>query len=179
LSRPPDKRPTAEEQARVSYPDIRDRLLSSSKEEEYTEWLVSVGRFVHHCWLREEEARGDGPLNEDATKHLWDECSESELEVLRTDAILRLENYRRQRLRTDLLGAVLPYLAVAKAWPARAALWVGKTMAEGFIGGVGLVVLGVLFLWLAPMVVKDIRGAADDVLPAATSPHGAAGNAVR
>jgi len=44
-------------------------------------------------------------------------------------------------------------------------------MVEGFVGGIGLVVLGLLFVWLAPHIVKDIRGAFDDALPEATSPH--------
>jgi hypothetical protein len=43
-------------------------------------------------------------------------------------------------------------------------------MLEGFVGGIGLIILGLLVAWLNPHIVKSIRSAVDDALPAATAP---------
>lgn len=161
------QRPSAEEQAKVSYPIIRDRFLAASGKGDYAEWLIEVGRYVHHCWLAEERARKPGqPLDEDASKALWDECSERDLRNLRTEALVDLENYRRGKLIQDLRAR---YVSLQAGW--KVIVWLLRTMLEGFIGGIGLVILGLILVLLAPHVAKSVRGALDDLLPSSTSPH--------
>ena len=153
----------------MPYPIVRDRFLASSNTGDYAVWLSEVGRYVHHCWLAEERLRTPGvALDEDATKHLWDDCSQRELIALRTDAGAQLKVHRRTKL-IRTIGAVL--LSATRRGPGAIAVWILRTMVEGFVAGIGLILLGLLLAWLAPMVVKDIRGAVDDVLAQATSPH--------
>jgi hypothetical protein len=168
-----DRRPTAQEQAKVGYPLVRDRFLATSKDGDYVEWLIEVGRYVHHCWLAEEGVRKPGePLDEDGLKPLWDGCSERELRTLRTEALVDLENYRQKKLGDDFLKV---YLSLEAGW--KVILWFLKTAVEGFVAGIGLIVLGLLLVLLQPHVAKSIRGALDDALPEATSPHNAGNGA--
>ena len=164
-------RPSPEDQARVPYPAVRDRLLTASQDSEYVEWLIEVGRYVEKCWLAEEQVRKPGAdLDEDATKELWDRCTEGELRTLRTEGLVELEVYRQRKIATDITEGITNL-----SWGWRAGGWFVRTMVEGFVAGIGLIVLGLLFVWLAPHVVKSIRGAMDDALPAATSPRSESG----
>jgi hypothetical protein len=166
----PQHRPTAAEQAKVAYPAIRDRFLASYQNTEEVEWLVELGRYVQHCWLAEERGRAPGqPLDEDGNKHLWDECSERDLVNLRSEGLVTLEGYRRKRVVADVAQA---FGTSALPAGAKVALWAVKTMLDGFVGGIGLIVLGLLLVWLEPHLIKTIRSAIDDALPAATAPHG-------
>ena len=127
-----------------------------------------MGRYVHHCWLSEERDRKPGePLDEDACKPLWDECSERDLINLRSEALVELRTYRRRKLMQDIRAA---FASLEAAW--KVLIWTVKTMVEGFVAGIGLIILGLVFVWLAPNVAKAIRSALDDTLPASTSPHG-------
>jgi len=161
------RRPTAEEQATVSYPEIRDRFLATSSEGDYAIWLACVGRFVHHCWLAEEQSRNGSELNEDATKHLWDQLTEKQLIDLRIEADDELKEHRKRRIRYDLATT---FSREALPTVVRAAVWALRTVWEHFIGGLGLVILGILIAWAAPHVVKMARSAADELLPADTAP---------
>lgn len=159
--------PNAAEQARVTYPVIRDRFLAISDEGEYAEWLIQVGRYIHHCWLAEEQDRKPGePLDEEATKRLWDQCSELELRNLRSNSLQWLQDYRTTKWEVDLNAW---YEDLNVNWKIGA--WLLKTMAEGFVGGLGLIVLGLVLVWLEPHLIKTIRATIDDALPAATSPR--------
>lgn len=152
----------------MTYPDIRERFLTSYAKAHYAEWLAEVGRYVHDCWLREEKFRGTSPLDEDATKLLWDECSIRELEQLRAEAREQLDNFRREKLVRDVRVA---FGGEGAHWVLKLLAWFGKTMVEGFVAGIGLIMLGLLLGWIAPKVVKDLRSTVDDVLPADTAPH--------
>ena len=97
--------PTAAEQAKVSYLDVRDQFLAISNEGEYAEWLAKVGRYVHDRWLAEELTRTPGqPLDEEACKHLWDECSRKNLTDLQGEALVNLTDYRQRKVLASLGG---------------------------------------------------------------------------
>ncbi|HEY5289796.1 MAG TPA: hypothetical protein VIJ59_07155 [Caulobacteraceae bacterium] len=157
--------PTAAEQAKVSYLDVRDQFLAISNEGEYAEWLAKVGRYVHDRWLAEELTRTPGqPLDEEACKHLWDECSRKNLTDLQGEALVNLTDYRQRKVLASLGGLLT---RGGRRVPVAVAGWTLRTMLEGFVGGIGLIVLGLLFVLLAPKLADDIRGTLHDVLPAA------------
>ncbi len=54
---------------------------------------------------------------------------------------------------------------------ARGLIWTRTARLEGFVGGIGLIVIGLLLAGVVPHVVKTLRGTVDDLLPAATSPR--------
>ena len=44
-------------------------------------------------------------------------------------------------------------------------------MLKGFVSSIGLLLFGLLLVWVAPSLVKSVRGAMDKTLPEQTSPY--------
>jgi hypothetical protein len=168
--------PSSADAARVKYPIIRDRFLAAAGSTDRVEWLLAVGRFIEDRWLAEAnwlaERRQTDPaaeLDEDATWDLWDECSEKQLRDLRTEAAELMQCEIRRRRALALLAELR-----AKSDPlrtiARCAAWVVKEAVRGFVGAIGIVLMGLLIVWASPKIAKFVRSAVDDNLPAETRP---------
>jgi hypothetical protein len=148
---------------------VRDRLLTAYEQTDEAEWLVQVGRFVQHCWLAEEAARNGGAFDEMKLWDEWDKCDEAKLRALRSEALVILRDYTRKQHRQR--WAALFDAAKERMRPSR---WVGWHLSElyrGFLGGVGIVTFGLLIAIGWPQVVRAVRSAVNDLLPAATQPH--------
>jgi hypothetical protein len=127
------------------------------------------GRRISNCpttWLAEEDRREPGAqLDEKAVWEVWDDCSERELRTLRAEAGVALRKWRL-RVALQIIGEWFH----SGGWVGAAFRWTGRTLFEGFVGGIGLIVLGLLFVLLAPHAAKSIRSALDDALPTVTQP---------
>lgn len=159
---------------RLEYPTIRDQFLASYREaKDEAVWLVEVGKFVQHCWLAEEHERhksGTSELDEIKLWHCWDQCSQGQLEDIRTKAALALDEHARKVAVQSLLRTTASRIKPI-GWLVQSLSWVSKEVVRGFVGGVGLILLGLLFVWVAPHLAKCIRHALDEALPVSTQPH--------
>jgi hypothetical protein len=171
LSRSPSQpRPRPQDHAPVGYPEVRDRFLLGADTANSVEWLVAVGRFVQDRWLAEERTREkDQALDEGATGHLWDECTERQLVELRANAILQLREYSARHWENGVRAYWRRTFKPVKGIIA-AIRWLLVEMVRGLIGGIGLIILGLMFLALQPGTVKHIRTLLNDLLPESTSP---------
>lgn len=163
---------TANDAALVEYQQVRDRFLARipERDSEQLEHYVAIGYFVLDRWMAEELDRVPGqPLDEQACWDRWDQCSEKHIRDMRTEAKELVEREVSRRRVRSLLGDW-----GRKAEPVRGFAsvlsWTGMEMLRGFVGAIGLLLFGLLFVWLAPSVVKSVRGAIDDSLPAETRP---------
>lgn len=149
----------------VPYQNVRDRFLAEADTLSEVEWLVAVGRFVQDRWLAEEQQREGKELDEQATWQLWDECTEKQLRNLRTEAGTALRAHV-----TSHWGQALRDMARKNLKPARAfiaiMIYVGQTLVAGFIGGVGLIALGLVIVKGAPWLAVAIKSALE-----VTPPH--------
>jgi hypothetical protein len=133
--------------------------------------LVEVGLFVQSCWLREENARVPGePLDEDALWEYWDKCSEKELRDLRTQARLLVQNKLQERRTRAFVETFRKNIQPARDL-IRFGSWFAKEVLRGFVGALGIVLMGLLFVWLAPNITKALRNTVDDMLPHHTQPE--------
>jgi hypothetical protein len=90
---------------RINYQDLRLSLLSEWKDcEEEVEWLIRAGAYLRACWLAEAHEMGDQPLDEDRTKHLWDEFSREAIATTFTNAELALRDYTRRHTLDGFFG---------------------------------------------------------------------------
>ena len=48
--------------------------------------------------------------------------------------------------------------------------WTVRETFKGFVGAIGILLFGLIIVWLAPHITKAVRAAADDALPADTRP---------
>ncbi|MDB5726719.1 MAG: hypothetical protein JWQ16_3473 [Novosphingobium sp.] len=165
----------------VSYLDIRDRFLARLPDEEQNrrdtlDIYVSVGRFVVDRWLAEEIDRPDGgQLNEQASWGRWDQCTEKHLRDLRSEAVGMLNVEVQKGPVFGFVRAAFQRLDALKTFAVVVA-WTAKEAVRGFVGAIGLLIFGLLLVWLAPHVAKVLRSTADDALPADTRPADEAGN---
>ena len=167
----PPQRPSVDDFHRLPYPKIRDRFLSSLDEADEVEWLIEVGSFVRDRWLAEEASRPAGEeLDEHELWDVWDDCSEGHLRELRVKALIQLQSYLNAgRVRAVVLKirkAIRPLESLLSA-----GAWLAWEVWRGFVGGVGLLILGLLFVWAEPHVAKSVRKTMDEVLPVATQPN--------
>lgn len=169
----PLKRPRGSDDAKlVPYPEARDRFLArlGDTDAALLESYAAVGRFVVDRWLAEELKRPDGQdLDEQACWDVWDQCTEKHLRDLRTEA--------QQLLQSELKkGRVSAYVADwgRRAEPVRWLMtglsWLARETAKGFVGAIGILLFGLLIVWLAPHIAKSIRSTINDNLPAETRP---------
>jgi hypothetical protein len=117
--------------------------------------------------LLEEQGRAGAVLDEALVWEKWDECSERDLRELRQDALVKLHGYGVRRLWADVCDW---FRENGFATFLRALGWTLQTMLAGFIGGIGLILLGLIVETIEPRLVRSLRGAVDDALPARTSP---------
>jgi hypothetical protein len=151
----------------LTYLAVRERLLAMYDENDEVEWLVQVGSFVRFCWLAEENDRDPGiDLDEAKHDHLWNKLTVGGLHDLQKTALFQLDEYAARNFRAYLKGYVRRRIKPI-AWLVDGLGWVSMEAWRGFVGGIGLIVLGLLFAWAAPHTVKSIRDALDDILPAA------------
>jgi len=163
----------SENGGRLSYNDIRDQFLAELPKtaQEELEYFTRIGMFVFYRWqaIASDHAQGE-TIDEGACDHRWDECTEQNLTNIREDARELIgEEVGRQRA-----------FAFVVAWfrriePIRAVSgkveWVLMRIWEHFVGAIGLLAFGLIFVWLAPQVARHLRTTSDEMLPAETRPQ--------
>lgn len=161
-------RPGPGDHTRVAYLDVRDRFLTSwnDQKEHEVEWLVAVGRFVQDRWIAEDDAfvsngDGDGEPDYDA---LWDLCDEKQLRDLRIEAADKLRSYLTEEGTRAAVSALARQFDPLRSL-SRVVAWVGWEMLKGLVGGVGLIILGLLLVWLAPQFLAALREHVQQALP--------------
>lgn len=153
---------------RVTYDQIRERFLAelprgSSEELEY---FTRLGMYIFFRWEAIEDDVEDGKPFDD-TSSRWDECTEREYDRIKADA---------QRLVRD--GIAQRWLLILIDWVRHnpvgrfvaAVRWCWMRALEHFVGAVGLLLFGLLIVWLAPHLAKEIRSAVDELSPQETRP---------
>jgi hypothetical protein len=122
-------------------------------------------------WSRWEAIASDDPngqiVNEDASQR-WDECTEREFDGIRTNADTLIEREVARRRVRAVIAAMLkePWGTILKG-----VSWVLWQMWEHFWGALGLLAFGLIFVWLAPHIAKEMRSAFDETLPPQTRPY--------
>jgi hypothetical protein len=162
----------------VPYQEIRDRFLARLKDDDASrlDSYVSVGRFVVDRWMAEELKREPNqPLDEHACWDDWDQCSEKHLRDLRTEATKLLASEMKKWRHTTLIQD-WAHRAEPVRWLLTSLSWFARKAFEGFVGGIGLLLFGLLIVWLMPQIAKSIRSTVNDNLPAETRPDSTADN---
>jgi hypothetical protein len=159
----------------VPYQEIRDRFLSRIDDEpSRLESYVAIGRFVTDRWMAEELKRAPGaPLDEHACWDDWDKCTEKHLRDLRTEASQLLKAQLKKGRHTALVDDWVRRAEPVR-WLLRGISWFARTAFDGFVGGIGLLIFGLLIVWLMPQIAKSIRSTVNDNLPSDTRPDNAA-----
>lgn len=168
-------RPTSEDHNKVTYKEARDRFLTRLDEDNLDDilWLVEVGRYVQHYWLAEEAARQNATDEEEFNDRegkyldLWDEGNEKTFRDLRTEAGVKLARYWRNKRAI----ATVEWAARLPPW-LHGIGWLSKEAFRGFVGGIGLIALGLLIVTVAPRLATSLRTIVDDALPTDTRPDG-------
>lgn len=137
------KRPAADGQATLDYPDVRAAYVSHYDKDDYVEWLVKAGEYLRCCWHAEDEFLEGRPLtveDEPRTKHLWDAYSRDDLDAQQVVALQHLEAYVQERIRADRI----------KKMPINALQVVGGWIGSALVGALTLGVAAAAFVYLAP-----------------------------
>lgn len=134
-------------------------------------YFTEIGLFVFDRWQQIADDHADGDvIDEIACDHRWDECTEQDL-----------HNFKRRS--NDLVKSEvkrLRALAFAQYWASRldsissvakGVNWFLMEAFRGFVGAIGILIFGLLFLYAAPSVSKAFRAAIDDLAPQATRPN--------
>jgi hypothetical protein len=148
----------------------RDRFLTRfpKAEDDLIRYYADIGRYVLDRWQAEELERDEGrPLDEAKTDCRWDECSEKHLRDLSTEVGIAYQQHLRRARVAALVGT---WWADFK--PVHGAIkflvWVISEGVRGFVGAVGILVIGLIILNMAPSIGKAVRSALDDAFPAET-----------
>lgn len=170
---PSPPRPSSSDANQVTYLAVRDRFLSAvpTSSDGDVKFFMEIGRFVLDRWQAEELTRNSGaPLVESASDHLWSQCTEKHLRDLRTEVGITYEQHIHVARMETISREILSKIDVLQA-PARFLSWHISTAYQGFIGAIGLLIFGLLFVWIAPSITKTVRATLDDTLPADTRPN--------
>jgi len=139
-------------------------------DERALQYFAEIGTFVFTRWQQiAADFPTNGEIDEVASDHRWDDCTETDLQAQRQQTEYLIKNALRQGRWTALfqeLGTKFDGLTSI----VQALSWVFMEALRGFVGTIGIVVFGLIFLWLAPGVVKSVRTAFDEVAPAETRP---------
>lgn len=128
--------------------------------------------FVFYRWQQIASDAGDLPPDEAKSAGRWDEC---------TDRDLRDYKAKARQLIGDEIGRLRALAFIQSVWKkldslttlARAVAWTGRTVGEHFVGAIGLLLFGLLFVWALPHFTKDLRSTVDILLPQDTRPENA------
>jgi hypothetical protein len=159
---------------RIKYEEVRDQFLKEppATDEEALDFFVHLGMYVYGRWQSIAADTGDGPIVDEDCNNRWDDCTDHEFDELRTRAEELIGREVAHRRISALLASVVkePFGTILKGvgW----ALW---QMWEHFWGAVGLLLFGLIFVWLAPHVAREVRSALDETLPHDTRPPPATG----
>jgi len=133
-------------------------------------YFTEIGLFVFDRWQQisaDYEAGSD--IDEIASDGRWDECTQQDLDRFKERAQTMLAEEAK---RVGLLewskawgSSFAPLSAVLKAFG-----WIVMEALRGFVGAIGILIFGLIFLWLAPSVTKAFRAAIDDLAPIETRP---------
>jgi hypothetical protein len=162
----------AKDHVSVGYVDVRDRFLEAEGSVDSIEWLIQVGRYVQDRWIAEEASREEGePFDEAAVMHIWDRLTEKQLRDLRADAGTALKRYVAKNASIAFTEWAAKTFKPVEGIVSFFRFFVMETV-RGFVGGIGILVLGAVLVWAAPKFVKNARAVADDLLPTETQPPG-------
>lgn len=166
-------RPTSLDSQPVSYLVARDRFLTRfpDSEDELIHYYADIGRYVLDRWQAEERDRVEGaPLDELATDCRWDECTEKHLRDLSTEVGVA---YRTHVRRARVLSLLADWRAKAGSLATilQGVGWFLMEAWRGFVGAIGILIFGLLLVWIAPNVTKNLRSVVDDTLPKETRPE--------
>jgi len=162
--RPAKAAASAQDHAAVTYPEARARFLASAEDTDNIEWLVAVGRYVWDRWLAEEQARDPNKeLDENEVWHVWDQCTEKQIRDLRAEAGTALKEYVEER-------GLQAFLA---SWNSRidpirglisAIKWTLEQSLRAVVGAIALILMGAMFVAVAPSIVKRAHSTLESVL---------------
>jgi hypothetical protein len=155
---------------RLKYEAVRDHFLTEAPQtdEEALDFFVHLGMYIYGRWqsISADAERGE-TVDEDSSKR-WDDCTDSEFEEIRERAEGLIDREVARRRVTTFIASLLK-----KPWDKIAAAlgWTVMTAVEGFVGAIGILLFGLVVVWVAPHITKSIRSAMDDVLPKETRPN--------
>ena len=133
-------------------------------------YFIEIGLFVFDRWQQIADDHADGAeIDESACDQRWDECTEQNLGEFkrRANEMVRAEVKRQRAIAfvQQWVAKLAPVSDIAKA-----ANWVFMEAFRGFIGAIGILIFGLLFLYVAPSASKAFRTIIDDIAPRETRP---------
>ena len=156
---------------RISYDEIRDEFLKRPPRTaaEELHYFSEIGMFVFYRWQQIASDAGDGAPDETQSAGRWDECTDRDLNDYRT---------KSKQLIGSEIGRLRAVAFVQSIWKkldslqtlARGVSWTVKTVGEHFVGALGLLLFGLLFVWAFPHFARDLRSTVDQLLPQETRP---------
>ncbi|HEX2764012.1 MAG TPA: hypothetical protein VHM92_09275 [Allosphingosinicella sp.] len=174
---PPPKKSAAGAPARgakrLSYEKVRDSFLAETPvtPEEELHYFTRIGMYVFRRWQAiADDHDDDQPIDEAACDARWDECTERGFQKIRDDAALLVETEVGRGRYTALVASWRrSWAPVEKIMEGLS--WIFWRALEHFVGAIGLLLFGLLLVWLAPQIVKEVRASLDETLPVDTRPH--------
>lgn len=127
--------------------------------------------YVFKRWqaIADDHAEGEA-IDEVAHDARWDECTARAFDKIRDD----IQQLIAQEIRRKRMAAFVSYWSKTDGrvkTVLKGLAWVFMRAWEGFVGAIGLLLFGLLFVWLAPEVAREIRSAMDQTLPVQTRPE--------
>jgi hypothetical protein len=158
---------------RIPYDVIRDRFLAKPPKtaEQDLLYFTEIGLFVFDRWQQIANDHNDGDtIDESACDHRWDECTEKDLREFKTRAT---DTVKAEIKRRRALAFVQSWMAKFDSISgiAKVISWFLMEAVRGFVGAIGILIFGLLFLYLSPTVSKAFRAAIDDIAPQETRPN--------
>ena len=84
----------------MGHDQIRDRFLADTPEggdPRELEYFASIGLFIFETWQAQVAHSGEEPIDDNATAHLWNECTEGRLREMRAAIERRVADVIQKR----------------------------------------------------------------------------------